>query len=138
MDDDVQAAVTRRMALYVHDCLPCPPDDDGQRVFRGLVLKCLGLWRGEEDEGTIRLNGPELWLLQPIAKSMAALGPEKIGMAWLQIVADGLLHLEAQAEVHEAVARQGDGVVEEPRGRDEADVQMRAWIARQAPGGSDS
>lgn len=109
MDEDVESTVTKAMALWVHESLPCPDDSDGQALWRGLLLKCYGVWLGEEASGALRLGREELWMLQKVAKASAQVGKEKVGEAWLGIVSHGLLHLEAQTDVHQAVARHGEG-----------------------------
>ncbi len=127
MDEDVVAVVTLRMALYVHNTLPRPSDQEQAAVFEDLLLKCFGVITGAESEASLRLSKPDLWLIQGIAKSHATVGNEEVGKAWLAIVSHGLLHLSAQTDVHQAVMRQGDGVEEEPASRQEALDKLRKW-----------
>ena len=101
MDTDILAQVTPNMALYVHESLQRPPDADRAQFFEGLILKMFGATKaGAAQE--MRLTKDELWLLQTVAKGAGSVGTEKVGQAWLKIVSEGLLRLEAQDQVHVA------------------------------------
>lgn len=114
MDEDFKAVVTIGMANYAQAALVCPGNEDGVVVFQRLVLKLLGEIQSKEPSAEMSFPKEELWMLQTIAKPFAEYGKgEKVGLAWLEIVAEGLLHLEAETEVHQAVMRYGESDKEE-------------------------
>ena len=129
MDTDIKATVTPSMALYVHEALSRPSEDEGILVFRSLLLKMYGVWFVAKIVDDLHLDKEELWMLQPIAKLAGQVGTEKVGLAWFEIIHKGLLHLEAQAHIHAAVLLQGESP--EQKESPKTQERMTTWKAKQ-------
>lgn len=121
--DSFTTKLTPRMALYLADALEAPLDEEAVAGWHNLVLKVYGALPDCIDEAGLKGEAQEvtfthgdLWFIREKAKSFAMQGQERVGLALLQMVREGLLRFAADPEVHEAEMQVGSSAqgIDEP------------------------
>lgn len=116
--------LTHSESCYLSDVLShetVAPSRD-VRAWPHLLLKVgaafLETAEGARESITVGFTEDELWILREVCKTSAHVGSEQVGYNLLLRIYRGLQSLCSSDEVHSAVARLGEGKVDEPSKED--------------------